>query len=218
MGSAGDSVKQNLRLDPELIKEGKMLKKISIVIGILVGTLAIGNGVVDLIERLVVIPDKNETMHLALITQSPIFSETVEIQPDPKLALRMDINVKIYKTGDIIIESGDTIKLLPFDLLSQHGSHSSFMSAMAAELSQRTINGKTYDIIELRFVEAKKILSNGNLEQERIYEDGTVETKIIDIRSNKILETKTTTNQLSESEVATIQESRFKKKVYKLVE
>jgi|APSaa5957512622_1039677.scaffolds.fasta_scaffold55236_3 hypothetical protein len=194
-----------------------MLKKISIIVGILVGTLAIGNGVVDLIERLVVIPDKNETMHLALVTQSPIFSETVEIQPDPKLALRMDINVKIYKTGDIIIESGDTIKLLPFDLLSQYGSHSSFMSAMAAELSQRTINGKTYDIIELRFVETRKILPDGNLEQERIYEDGTVETKIIDIRSNKILETKTTTNQLSESEVATIQESRFKKKVYKVV-
>ena len=194
-----------------------MLKKISIIVGILVGTLAVANGIADLVQRLVIVPDKNQEMHIALFSETPIFSETIEIQPDSKVAIRMDINIKVYRTGDIVIESGDTLKFLPFDMLAQNESKSSFMSAMAAEVTQRKIDGKTYDIKELRFIESKKILPDGNLEQVRIYEDGTVETKVINIRSNKILETKNTTRQLSETERAEVAKSRFKKKVYELV-
>lgn len=189
------------------------LKELSIGLGIMAGTAGIANSGYGLYQNLVVKPSRNVEYNLALMTETPLMVETVEIQPISDMAMRVEVTVKIFKTGDILVESGNRRQFIPFKLASNSVAMNAIIGTAFASETQ-LIDGVEYDIEVLRYIETVKPLPDNRIERMRTYQDGKVETSVIDIRSNQVLETTTMQKTLTDAERKAIEASPYKKKTF----
>ncbi len=187
--------------------------KITAVIGIVTGVLAVLHSSYDFYEK-VTIKNHVEKTNTDLIGQEPVIAKTIVIEPQSKVKMRVDVSFKIFKTGDIIIESGSTRKFLPFALDYKSASADWLVRSAFAQDSAQTISGTKYRVKTVKYTETTKKLNANTIEEKRTYEDGTVEIKQIDVRSNDILRTTTYTVKLTPREKAVIRKSQFTKDVF----
>ena len=75
------------------------LKAYSIALGILAGTAGITNSGIGIYQKMVVTPGKNEAYNRAILEQTPLLVEIVEIRPDPTMATRTEVTIKVFLTG-----------------------------------------------------------------------------------------------------------------------
>lgn len=189
------------------------LKSVSIALGILAGSAGLTNSGYNLYRNFVVTPNRNAEYNRTLVDQEPLIVEMVEIQPDPNLSMRVEVTVKIFRTGDILVESGTKREIIPFRLHNRTAMLDNLLPvAWAADTT--TIDGVEYEIETIRFIES--VAAEGDNMQKRVrkFADGTMETSIIDIRSNTVLETNTEKVSLTEKELQAIERSPYKKRVY----
>ncbi|MGD8514148.1 MAG: hypothetical protein PVF52_00935, partial [Granulosicoccaceae bacterium] len=93
------------------------------------------------------------------MTETPLVVESVEIQPVSDLALRVEVTVKIYKTGDILVESGNRRQYIPFRLASNAIARNGLIrTAFAAET--QLIDGVEYEVRVLRYLETVERLAD----------------------------------------------------------
>ena len=190
------------------------MKGFSIALGILAGTAGMTNSGYNLYKNFVVAPNLNAERNRSLLNQIPLIVEMVEIQPDPGMAMRVEVTLKVFKNGDILVESGNRREFIPFRLHNQRAMLDIILpSAYAAETTM--IDGVEYEVENIRFVESTTEVEGGRLKRVRKYADGTVETSLIDMRSNKVTETHTEKALLSEKERQEIERSPYKKKVFR---
>ena len=190
------------------------LKTVSITLGILAGSAGLTNSGYNLYNNFIVEPNLNVEYNRSLIAQEPLVVEMVEIHPDPKIAMTVEVTIKIFSSGDILVESGSKREIIPFRLYNRVAMLDRLMPvAWAGE--KTTIDGVEYEVETLRFIES--ITSEGSDRQKRVrkFSDGTVETSIIDIRSNTVLETGTEKVTFSDSEIQAIGKSPYKKKIFR---
>lgn len=189
------------------------LKELSITLGILAGSAGVTNGGYTLYQNFVAVPAENAEYNQSLLTQTPLLVESVEIQPVADIAMRVEVTVKIFKTGDILVESGSTRQFIPFSLAKQHAALGGLMKvAHAAETT--LIDGVEYEVQVLRYTETTSMLSRDRMQRVRVFADGQVETSVINIRSNEVIETRTESKTLGEEERARIEASPYKKKIF----
>jgi hypothetical protein len=189
------------------------VKELSIVLGILAGSAGVTNSGYGLYQNFVVKPSQNAEYNMSLMTETPLVVESVEIQPASDLALRVEVTVKIYKTGDILVESGNRRQYIPFRLASNAIARNGLIrTAFAAET--QLIDGVEYEVRVLRYLETVERLADNKMQRVRTYADGNIETSIIDMRSNKVLETNAEHKELTETERKAIEASPYKKKIY----
>jgi hypothetical protein len=189
------------------------LKELSITLGILAGSAGATNGGYTLYQNFVAVPAENAEYNQALLTQTPLLVESVEIQPVADIAMRVEVTVKIFKTGDILVESGSTRQFIPFSLAKQHAALGGLMStAHAAETT--LIDGVEYEVKVFKYTETTSLLSRDRMQRVRVFADGQVETSVINIRSNEVIETHTASRTLGEEERARIEASPYKKKIF----
>ena len=77
------------------------LKEFSIVLGILAGSAGVTNSGYGLYQNFVVKPARNAEYNMALMTETPIVVESVEIHPVSDLALTVEVTLKVFKNGEI---------------------------------------------------------------------------------------------------------------------
>ncbi len=189
------------------------LKSVSIALGILAGSAGLTNSGYNLYRNFVVAPNKNAEYNRTLIDQEPLIVEMVEIHPDPEMSMRVEVTVKIFRTGDILVESGTRREIIPFRLHNRTAMLDSIPPvAWAADTT--TIDGVEYEIDTIRFIESTATEGNNIQKRVRKFADGTVETSIIDIRSNTVLKTNIEKVSLTEKELQAIERSPYKKHVY----
>jgi len=186
---------------------------LSIAMGIMAGTAGIANSGYGLYKNVVVKPAQNAEYNLSLMSEMPLVAETIEIQPVSDLALRVEVTVKVFKTGDILVESGSRRQYIPFKLSENTVAMNGLISAAFANEIVRN-DGVVYEVKVQRYLEEAKSLADNKIQRVRTYEDGSVETSIIDIRSNKVLETTNTKTSLTDAQRKAITASPYKKKVF----
>lgn len=192
------------------------IKNFSVAIGILAGTAGVTNSGMGIYRQMVVEPRRNEQYNLSIMKQNPLLVETVEIQPDPGIAMRVEVTVKVFKTGDILVESGTKRRFIPFKLEAITQALSPLGAvAFAAEEGTTIIDGVEYEVEILKYIEATETLPNSRLRRVRKFADGTVETAVIDMRSNSVLETKSEKRSLTDAEKQAIEKSVYKKRIFK---
>ena len=191
------------------------LKTVSITLGILAGSAGLTNSGFNLYKNFIAEPNRNVEYNQTLFEQEPLIIEIVEIHPDPKMAMTVEVTVKIYGTGDILVESGSKREIIPFRLHDRRTAMLDTLMPIAWAGETATIDGVEYEVETVRFIET--ITNEGNNRQRRVrrFADGTVETSLIDIRNNTVLETNSEKVTLSEDELKTIEKSPYKKKIYK---
>ena len=189
------------------------LKELSIGLGIMAGSAGIANSSYGLYQNFVVKPSQNADYNRNLMTETPLVVETVEIQPVSDLAMRVEVTVKIFKTGDILVESGNRRQFIPFKISNNAVALDTLIPrALAAET--QVIDGIEYEVKVLRYLETVKPLADNKLQRVRTYADGNVETSVIDMRSNQVLETNTAQKTLTDTELKAIDASPYKKKIF----
>jgi hypothetical protein len=190
------------------------ITKITAMIGVVTGILAVLHSSYDLYDKFT-LKNHVEKTNIDLIGQKPVLAKTIVIEPQSKMRMRVDVSFKIFKTGDIIIESGNTRKFLPFALDYRSASADwPVRSAFAQEMAPRTIDGTKYKVRTVKYIETTTKLNANTIEEKRTFEDGTVEIKQIDIRSNEILKKTSDTVKLTPREKARIRKSQFTKEVF----
>ena len=189
------------------------LKELSLTLGVLAGTAGVTNGGYTLYHNFVVEPDNNAEYNLTLMDETPLVSETVELQPDASLAMRVEVTVKIYRNGTILVESGSHRQFIPFSLTANTLAMNGFFPAAYAGESIE-LDGISYDVEEVKYTESITPAGKDRLTRVRIFADGMLETSIIDIRSNQVLELKTLTRPLTDEEGVAIGTSPYKKKIF----
>ncbi|WP_126456572.1 hypothetical protein [Sulfuriflexus mobilis] len=189
------------------------LKEISLTLGILAGSAGVTNGGYTLYKNFVTVPAENAEYNQALMTQTPLLVESIEIQPVAEIAMRVEVTVKIFKTGDILVESGSTRQFIPFSLGKQHAALGGLIgTAHAGEVT--LIDGVSYEMTVLKYTEATSMVSKDRMQRIRVFADGQVETSIINIRSSEVVETQTQSRTLSDEERSRIEASPYKKKIF----
>ena len=188
------------------------LKELSIAMGILAGTAGVTNSGYGLYQNFVVKPSQNVEYNRALMTETPLVVESVEIQPVRDIAMRVEVTVKIFKSGDILVESGNRRQYIPFSLTRGEVASNGFISTALA--ATELVGGVEYNVKVLHYLESVTPLDGNKVQRVRLYDDGTRETSVIDIRSNKVLETKTDKKSLTDTERTAIAASPYKKKVF----
>jgi hypothetical protein len=190
------------------------IKQITAVIGVVAGILAVLHSSNDLYEKFK-FRNHVENVNAELIGQKPVLAKTIVIEPQNKVKMRVDVSFKIFKTGDIIVESGMTRKFLPFALDYKSASVDWLVqSAFAQEAALQTISGTKYKVNIIKYIETTTKLNANTIEEKKKFEDGTVEVKHIDLRSNEILQTTSNTVKLTPKEKAEIRKSQFTKEVF----
>ena len=189
------------------------LKELSLTLGVLAGTAGVTNGGYTLYNNFVVQPDINQEYNIALMQETPLVSETVELQPDVSLAMRVEVTVKIYKNGTIFVESGSRRQYIPFTLAGDNLAQNSFFPRAYA-CDNILIDGVSYDVEEVKYTETLTPTAKDRVTRVRIFADGTVESSVIDIRSNEVVDLQTLTRTLTEEELASIRSSPYKKKIF----
>ena len=132
------------------------------------------------------------------MTETPLVVESVEIQPVRDIAMRVEVTVKIFKSGDILVESGNRRQYIPFRLTRGEVASNGFISTALA--ATELVGGVEYNVKVLHYLESVTPLDGNKVQRVRLYDDGTRETSVIDIRSNKVLETKTDKKSLTDAE------------------
>jgi hypothetical protein len=191
----------------------KKVKQITTMIGIITGVLAILHSSYDLYQKYT-IRSHVESMSAVVIDQKPVLAKTIVIEPQTKAKVKVDVSFKIFKTGDIIIESGATRKYLPFALDYQTARADWLVKSAFADEVNRTINGTKYKVRSIKYIEVTEKKDPNTLEETKKFEDGTVEVKRIDLRSNEIVSTISNTVKLTPTEKTEIRRSQFSKEVF----
>ena len=189
------------------------LKEISISLGILAGSAGIANSGYGLYQNVIVRPSQNAEYNLSLMAETPLVVETVEVQPLSDMAMRVEVTVKIFKTGDILVESGNHRQYIPFQLSRNMAALDGFLFAALAQDTQ-LIDGVEYEVKTLRYIETITPLEDHQMQQVRTFADGHVETSIIDMRSNQILKTFTEQKSLTDTQRKAIEASPYRKKIF----
>jgi len=189
------------------------LKQLSLTLGVLAGSAGVTNGGYSLYHNFVVEPDVNQAYNVSLMNETPLVSETVELRPDVSLAMRVEVTVKIYRNGTIMVESGTHRQYIPFTLTGESLALNGFFPAAYAEESI-LVDGVSYDVEVLKYTETVIPSGKDQVTRERIFSDGTVEYSIIDIRSNRVVDLKTQNRSLTDDERTSIDTSPYKKKVF----
>lgn len=187
------------------------LKTLATVVGIIAGLLSAIYTCTNLYEKFR-IQNKTGDTHVSLIGKMPLISQTIEVHPDSAMAVRVDVSYKIYDTGDIVVESGKTVKLLPFDL-SFHQARTSLLVSEAYAQEQKP-NGARYSVKTIKYIESSRKLPDETVEETKTYGDGTQEIKLVDPRSGTILKSTQSRIKLSPQQLHTINQSKFNKLIY----
>jgi hypothetical protein len=185
------------------------MKKFSIILGILVTITALLNGGYDVFEKFYGEPKDNQRLNLILANLVPVISQEVNIEPTSNSSVSVNVKFKLYKTGDVILEYGTVRDLISLPIKTAF-TGSLISSAFANEPSDE----KKYKVITVRYTEQTIINENDQLEETVTYEDGTVEKKTINPKSNKILDIARTQKALLPEEKAEIMNSPFRKMDY----
>lgn len=157
--------------------------------------------------------NKTEKTRYILFDQVPLISQMIEVHPDSAaMAVKVSVSYKIYDTGDILIESGKTKKLLPFELAFQQDPAGLFISNAYAE--EQRVNGARYNVKTIKFIETSRKLPNNVLEETKTYEDGTQEINLVDPRSGDVLQNTQNKIKLSSQQKQRINLSKFNKMIY----
>ena len=127
--------------------------------------------------------------------------------------MRVEVTVKVFKTGDILVESGSRRQFIPFKLASNSVALNAIIGTAIASETQ-LIDGVEYDVEVIRYVETVNPLPDNRIKRVRTYQDGNVETSVIDIRSNQVLETTMVQKTLTDTERKAIETSPYKKKIF----
>jgi hypothetical protein len=189
------------------------LKMLSVGLGITAGSAGIANSGYGLYQSFVVKPSQNAEYNRSLMAETPLIVETVEIRPVSDMAMSVEVTVKIFKTGDILVESGSRRQYIPFKLAENATALNSVIAAAVANEIQ-LIDGVEYEIKVLHYLESVKSLGDNKMQRVRTFSDGSVETSVIDIRSNQVLESNIMKKPLTDAEKKAIESSPYKKKIF----
>ena len=191
------------------------LKAYSIALGILAGTAGITNSGIGIYQKMVVTPGKNEAYNRAILEQTPLLVEIVEIRPDPTMATRTEVTIKVFPNGDILVESGARRRFLPLRLDTAPIDYSSLLGlAFAGESNETVVDGITYRVETVRYIESTELIGDDQMRRIRRFSDGTIETSVIDMRSNMVEETHTEKANLTDAERLEIEKSPYKKTIF----
>ena len=191
------------------------LKAFSIALGILAGTAGVTNSGIGIYQKMVVTPERNEAHNRAILEQTPLLVETVEIRPDPTMAMRAEVTIKVFPNGDILVESGARRRFIPLRLDTAPINYGSLVrSAFAGEQDETVVDGVTYTVETLRYIEKTELIGDNRMRRVRKFSDGTIETSIIDMRSNMVQDTHTEKIQLTDAERLEIEKSPYKKTIF----
>ena len=191
------------------------IKAFSIALGILAGTAGVTNSGIGIYQKMVVTPGKNEAYNRAILEQMPLLVETVEIRPDPTMAMRTEVTIKVFPNGDILVESGARRRFIPLRLDTAPVNYSSLLGlAFAGEPNETVVDGVTYRVETVRYIESTELIGDNQMRRIRKFSDGTVETSVIDMRSNMIKETNTEKVKLTDAERLEIEKSPYKKTIF----
>jgi hypothetical protein len=191
------------------------LKAYSIALGILAGTAGVTNSGIGIYQKMVVMPGKNEAYNRAILEQTPLLVETVEIRPDPTMATRTEVTIKVFPNGDILVESGARRRFIPLKLDTAPVDYSFLLGlAFAGETDETVIDGVTYRVETVRYVESTELTGDDQMRRIRKFSDGTIEISVIDMRSNMVKETETKKVELTDAERLEIEKSPYKKRIF----
>jgi len=191
------------------------LKAFSIALGILAGTAGVTNSGIGIYQKMVVTPGRNEAHNRAILDQTPLLVETVEIRPDPTMATRTEVTIKVFPSGDILVESGARRRFIPLKLDTAPVSYSSLLGLVyASEPTETVLDGVTYRVETVRYIESTELIGGDQMRRIRRFSDGTIETSMIDMRSNMIKETRTEKSKLTDAERLEIEKSPYKKTIF----
>ena len=191
------------------------LKELSLTLGVLAGTAGVTNGGYNLYHNFVTVPDINVEFNTSLMNEIPLLVETVELEPVSNMAMRVEVTVKVYKNGTILVESGSHRQYIPFQLTGHKVALSGFFPAVFAG-EKIIIDGVSYDLEVLKYIESAASVNKDRIKRVRIFANGDIETSLIDIRSNQVVETETSNRALTDEERVKIDTSSYKKKVFKV--
>lgn len=187
------------------------LGTVATVVGIVAGLLSTVYTCTNLFEKLKVKSKTGDT-HIALTSKTPLIAQTIEVHPDAAMAVKVDVSYKIYETGDIVIESGKTVKLLPFDLTFQHALADILIPSVHAQ--EKSAVAVQYRVKMIKYIESSRKLPDDMIEETKIYSDGMKEIKIVDPRIGSIVTKTQSTIKLSPQQVQQINKSGFNKVIY----
>jgi hypothetical protein len=191
------------------------LKAFSIALGILAGTAGVTNSGIGIYQKMVVTPGRNEAYNRAILEKTPLLVETVEIRPDPTMVTRTEVTIKVFPNGDILVESGARRRFLPLRLDTAPVSYSSLLSlAFAGESNETVVDGVVYQVDTVRYIESMELIGDDQMRRIRKFSDGTIETSVIDMRTNMVKDTLTEKIKLTDAERLEIEKSPYKKTIF----
>jgi hypothetical protein len=194
------------------------LTLLGILLGLIVTIFAIINGGYDLYAKFISDPKHKEELLLSLLDKDPIISRVVVIIPRDNEGARVEIEFKLFETGDIVIRSGKKRDYIAYERIFSNISFPFSVSLANAEmLTEKEISGKNYNMETQKYIESSERVGE-YVEETKLFEDGTKETSKIEIKTNKIVETKKENVSLTDDEKEKISNSTYTKDVFKEVE
>ena len=113
------------------------------------------------------------------------------------------------------MESGARRRFLPLRLDTAPIDYSSLLGlAFAGESNETVVDGVTYRIETVRYIESTELIGDKRMRRTRKFSDGTIETSVIDMRSNIVEETHTEKVNLTDAERLEIEKSPYKKTIF----
>lgn len=191
--------------------------KITAILGVTAGILAILYGSAELAEK-IRMNNRVERSNVDLIGQMPVLSKTIIIEPRSNGQQRVNVSLKIFKNGDIIIESGAARKVLSL-ALDYQGASADWIAApsLGQETTRRMLDGTRYKVKTVKFIEMTAMLDANTILEKKTYEDGTIEIKKIDARSNTVRERQSTIINLTDQQKTAIRRSPYDKEGFQEV-
>jgi hypothetical protein len=191
------------------------LKAFSIALGILAGTAGVTNSGIGIYQKMVVTPGRNEAYNRAILEKTPLLVETVEIRPDPTMVTRTEVTIKLFPNGDILVESGARRRFIPLRLDTAPINYSSLLGlAFAGESNETVVDGVVYQVDTVRYIESMELIGDDQMRRIRKFSDGTIETSVIDMRTNMVKDTLTEKIKLTDAERLEIEKSPYKKTIF----
>ena len=111
------------------------------------------------------------------------------------------------------MESGSRGQYIPFTLTADTLALNGFFPKAYAG-DNILVDGISYDVEEVKYTEKLTPTSKDLVTRVRIFADGTVESSVINIRCNQVVELKTETRTLTDEEITSIRTSPYKKKIF----
>jgi hypothetical protein len=153
--------------------------------------------------------------YLALINQTPLFAQDVVIEPHATINSQISVSFKLYKSGDIFVESGSKRELIDFPFAdNDRGLGFLVSSAYGADEWFVIVDGTKFAAENIKYIESQKLIDPNKIEETKTFENGAVETKVIDIKSNETLELKRSKITLTPDQQREISEKGFKRTTF----